>query len=57
MTFFDFLQLVGGLILAFGYLPQIRQLLRTKSCGDLNLKTYLYLTLGIGLMEIYAVDL
>lgn len=57
MTFFDFLQLVGGLILAFGYLPQIKQLLRTKSCGDLNLKTYLYLTLGIGLMEIYAVDL
>ena len=57
MTFFDFLQLIGGLILALGYIPQIRQLLRTKSCGDLNLKTYLYLTVGIGLMEIYAVDL
>ncbi len=57
MTFIDFLQLIGGLILALGYIPQIRQLLRTKSCDDLNLKTYLYLTLGIGLMEIYAVDL
>ncbi len=57
MTFFDFLQLVGGFILAVGYIPQIRQLLRTKSCGDLNLKTYLYLTLGIGMMEIYAIDL
>ena len=57
MTFYDFLQLVGGIILAVGYIPQIRQLLRTKSCGDLNLKTYLYLTLGIGLMEIYAVNL
>lgn len=57
MTFFDIMQLAGGIILAVGYVPQIRQLLRTKSCGDLNLKTYLYLTLGIGMMEIYAIDL
>lgn len=57
MTFFDFLQLVGGIILAVGYIPQISQLIRTKSCGDLNLKTYLYLTLGIGLMELYAINL
>ena len=57
MTFFDFMQLIGGIILAVGYIPQIRQLLYTKSCGDLNLKTYTYLTLGIGMMEIYAVDL
>lgn len=57
MTWFDFLQLVGGVILALGYIPQISQLLRTKSCGDLNLKTYLYLSLGIGMMEIYAFDL
>ena len=57
MTFYDFLQLIGGIILALGYIPQICQLLRTKSCGDLNLKTYLYLTLGIGMMEIYAIDL
>ena len=57
MTMFDFMQLIGGIILAVGYIPQIRQILRTKSCGDLNLKTYLYLTLGIGMMEMYAVDL
>ena len=57
MTFYDFLQLIGGIILALGYIPQICQLLRTKSCGDLNLKTYLYLCLGIGMMEIYAIDL
>ena len=45
MTIFDFMQLIGGFILAVGYTPQIRQILRTKSCGDLNLKTYLYLNI------------
>jgi MtN3 and saliva related transmembrane protein len=54
---FDVLQLFGGLILAMGYLPQIAQIIRTKSCKDLNLKAYLLVLLGIALMEIYAVDL
>lgn len=57
MTFYDSLQLIGGTILAIGYLPQIKQLLRTKSCGDLNLKTYIFLIIGIGMMEIYAINL
>ena len=54
---FDTLQLIGGLILALGYLPQIRQIIRTKSCKDLNLKTYLLVFGGIALMEAYAVNL
>lgn len=54
---YDTLQLIGGLILAFGYIPQIAQLLKTRSCYDLNLKTYIAMTIGIGLMEIYAFDL
>jgi len=54
---FDILQLTGGLILGLGYIPQIMQLIRTKSTADLNLKTYLSLLIGISLMEAYAVHL
>ena len=54
---FDTLQLIGGLILAVGYIPQIVQLIRTKSCKDLNLKTYATVFTGIALMEAYAVNL
>ena len=56
MNIFDFLQLLGGIILAIGYFPQIKQILETESCKDINLKTYILLCLGIGLMEIYAVN-
>lgn len=54
---FDLLQLLGGVILAIGYIPQIAQLVKTRSSGDLNLKTYVYLSIGILLMEIYAINL
>ncbi len=54
---FDFLQLLGGAILSIGYIPQIVQLIRTRSCRDLNLKTYLSILAGVALMEVYAVDL
>lgn len=57
MSIFDALQLAGGLILAVGYIPQIVQIIRTKSCADLNLKTYTMMSVGIGMMEIYAVHL
>jgi len=53
----DTLQLVGGLILALGYIPQIRQIVRTKSCKDLNLESYLLVFIGVAMMEIYAVNL
>ena len=54
---FDILQLIGGLILALGYMPQIIQLIRTKSSKDLNLKTYLLVFIGIVFMEPYAINL
>lgn len=57
MTIFDILQLIGGIILAVGYIPQIRQIIRTKSCKDLNLKTYIALAVGMGFMEVYAINL
>lgn len=54
MSLFDMTQLIGGIILAIGYIPQIIQILKTHSTRDLNIKTYFALFIGIGLMEIYA---
>ena len=54
---FDIFQLIGGFILSFGYIPQIIQILKTKSANDLNLKTFVMTFTGILLMEVYAVNL
>ena len=54
---FDILQLLGGIILAVGYIPQIAQIVRTRSCEDLNPKTYLSILVGVALMEAYAINL
>lgn len=57
MNIFDVLQLIGGIILTVGYIPQIHQLIKTKSSRDINLKTYVMTSLGVGMMEAYAVNL
>jgi MtN3 and saliva related transmembrane protein len=54
---FDILQFIGGLILSFGYVPQLVQIIKTKSVKDLNFKTFLFVFIGIFLMEIYAINL
>ena len=54
---FNILQLIGGLILSFAYIPQIIQIIKTKSVNDLNLKTFLSVFIGILFMEIYAINL
>ncbi|GAB6928947.1 hypothetical protein JCM10914A_29300 [Paenibacillus sp. JCM 10914] len=54
---FALFQLVGGVILSFGWIPQIIQIIRTRSVADLNPKTFWSLLIGIGLMEVYAVSL
>jgi len=54
---FDVLQIIGGIILAVGYIPQIRQVIKTRSCEDLNLKTYVAILAGIICMEAYAINL
>lgn len=54
---FDFLQLLGGIILSVGYIPQIVKLIKTKSAADFNIKTFVMVWIGIFFMEIYAVDL
>lgn len=37
------------------YFPQLRKCWVTKSAGDLSLKTFLVLTIGIGLWIVYGV--
>lgn len=54
---FTIMQLIGGIILSVGWIPQIVQILRTRSVADLSLKSYLLMLLGIALMEAYAVNL
>ncbi|MDT0150036.1 PQ-loop repeat-containing protein [Priestia aryabhattai] len=54
-TFFNTLQLIGGLILAVGYLPQIIKIGKTKSVRDFS-RIYLGgIFTGIVFMEAYAV--
>lgn len=55
MNGYEVLQLVGGLILSVGTIPQIEQIVRTKSAKDLNLATLISLIVGMGMMEVYAI--
>lgn len=55
MTIYDILQLIGGMILSVGSIPQIEQIIRTKSVKDINLTSIITLIIGMILMQIYAV--
>lgn len=50
-------QFLGGLILTFGYIPQIIKSIKTKSVDDFDTSYYPLLFTGIMLMEIYALGL
>ncbi len=55
VQFFSMLQLIGGVILSIGYIPQIIKMIRTRSVDDFS-KMYLgSIFFGIVLMEMYAV--
>lgn len=54
---FGVFQLIGGVIMSVGYIPQIRQMLKTKSSEGLNFKSFGMIFFGILLYEIYAVSL
>ena len=54
---FGMFQLIGGIIMSVGYIPQIAQILRTKSSEGLNIKSFGMIFTGILLYEIYAVSL
>ena len=55
MTIYDVLQLIGGMILSVGAIPQIEQIIRTKSVKDINITSIITLIIGMILMQIYAV--
>ncbi len=55
MGVYDILQLVGGIILAVGSIPQLEQIVRTKSVEDINLTSIVTLIVGMLLMEMYAI--
>jgi len=55
LDFFNLLQLIGGFILAVGYIPQIIKIIRTKSVKDFSLLYLGGIFTGIVFMEIYAV--
>lgn len=55
--FFGLFQLVGGVILSIGYIPQIVQIVRTKTSKGLNFKSFGMVFIGILLYEIYAIAL
>lgn len=54
-VFFNLLQLIGGIILSVGYIPQIAKTIRTKSVEDLSLAYYFNIFIGVGCMEAYAI--
>ena len=54
---FGVFQLIGGIIMSVGYIPQIAQIIRTKSSEGLNFKTFGMIFTGIVLYEIYAISL
>lgn len=51
---FNLLQLIGGIILSIGYIPQIAKTVKTKSVEDLSSAYYFNIFIGVGLMEAYA---
>lgn len=53
--FIDSLQLVGGILLAIGYIPQIIKIIRTKSVKGFSPLWLTMLFFGISLMEVYAI--
>jgi len=54
---YDLFQLIGGLIISIGYLPQLIQIIKTKSVQDLNIQTFVSIFLSIVFFEVYAIHL
>lgn len=54
-TIINSLQLLGGIILSIGYIPQIYKAIKTKSMKDFNILYLILAAVGVGLMEIYAI--
>ena len=57
MRFLYVLQILGGCIMLLGYVPQVRQIVRTRSVRDLNITLFIMLSVGLVFMEVYAIGL
>jgi MtN3 and saliva related transmembrane protein len=53
----DLAQVAGGLIVVFGYIPQIVRVVRARSALGLSLAMWSSVFAGLLLMEFYAIDL
>lgn len=51
----NIVQLIGGVVLTIGYIPQIKQIVKTKSVEDFNINYLRSIAIGVGCMEVYAV--
>ena len=52
---FNALQFIGGIILTFGYIPQIAKTIKTKSTKDFHLGYFVSIWTGILFMEAFAI--
>lgn len=57
MSILYIMQIIGGCIMAAGYIPQIHQIFKTRHVRDLNIRTFISLSVGLALMETYAIGL
>jgi MtN3 and saliva related transmembrane protein len=55
LALFNTLQLIGGIILSVGYIPQITKILKTKSVKDFSVLYLGAIFIGICFMEAYAI--
>jgi len=53
-VFFSALQLIGGIILCSGYIPQIVKVIKTKSAKNISLTFFLMVLAGVLLYEVYC---
>lgn len=56
-TILTLCQLMGGLVLSVGMVPQIIQLIKTKKANDLNRVSILTVLSGVAFMVVYAIGL
>lgn len=55
MTIFDLLQLIGGFIIVAGYIPQIRQIKKTRNVEGISLTFWSWLVVAGCLIEANAI--
>lgn len=57
LIFFVFCQVLGGILVAISWIPQILHAIKGKRAHQVDLKPLAYLFVGTLLMEIYSIQL